>query len=130
MANLENLTKEILNLEKKYWIAMQEKDLETAISLTDFPCLLAGAQGVLSVDRAQFEKMFQSGQESMRSFHFDEDKVEVRQVGPDTAVIAYPVHTTFLKNGESRKIDAVDTSTWIRSGDKWLCAMHTETELH
>ena len=48
---------------------------------------------------------------------------------PDTVVIAYQVHTSVNKDGESKMIDAVDTSTWIRKNGEWLCAMHTETEL-
>lgn len=124
-----DIKSEILNLEKKYWTAMSEHDLETALGLTDFPCVVAGANGVLSVDKEQFSKMFNSNQESVRSFNFEEDKAEVRQVGPDTAVIAYKVHTTVLKDGKNQKVDAVDASTWIRRGDKWVCAMHTEAEL-
>ena len=73
--------------------------------------------------------MFNADPEAVRTFTLDENKVQVRQVGPDTAVIAYNVQSTLAKEGQSRTIDAVDTSTWIKRGDKWVCAMHTETEL-
>lgn len=125
----ENITKEILGLEKKYWNAMRDHDLESAISLTDFPCLVAGSHGLQSVDKEQFTKMFNSSEGGTRTFEFDESNVEVRQINPTTAVVAYKVHTSFSNKGESKTIDAVDTSTWIKRDDKWVCAMHTETEL-
>lgn len=125
----DDLSSEILSLEKKYWNAMRERDLKTAMDLTDFPCLVAGANGVFSVDRDEFQEIFASNQGAMSEFRFEEDNAEIHQVGPDTAVIAYKVHSTVLKDKESKTIDAVDASTWIRRDNKWLCAMHTETVL-
>ena len=127
---MENsITKEILDLEKKFWTALRERDLDTALTLTDFPCLIAGSHGVYSVDRAQFTEMFNSDKERIRDFDFDEDKAEVRQIGPDTAIVAYNVHSTFGAEGDEKSIDAVDTSTWVKRDNRWVCAMHTETEL-
>lgn len=124
--NNQNVTSEILNLERKYWTAMRDHDLETALSLTDFPCLVASSHGVSSVDRAEYEKMFRSNEGSIRAFTFNEEDAEVRQVSPDTAVVAYKVKSTFTKEGQSQTIDAVDTSTWVRRDNKWVCAMHSE----
>jgi ketosteroid isomerase-like protein len=130
-AQMQNsaITKEILALEKRYWNAMREHDLKTALALTDFPCLIAGPQGMQTVDKAQYEKMFASNEGAIRDFDFDETQAQVRQVSDDAAVIAYKVHTTFTHEGETKTMDAVDTSTWVKRGGKWACAMHTETEL-
>ena len=125
-----DITREILDLEKKYWMAMADHDLETAISLTDFPCIVVGAHGSHNVDRAEYEKIFNSHQtESISAFDFDESRAEVRQLSPDTVVVAYKVQATMERDGKSESMDAVDTSTWIRRDGKWVCAMHTETEL-
>ncbi len=129
MQKEKNFKREIMSLERKYWTAMSEHDLKTALSLTDFPCLVAGTQGLRWVDEDQFTKMFDSNRGSIRNFEFKDDEAEVHQVGPDTAVVAYKVDTVFSKNGQNKKIKAVDTSTWIKRGQKWVCAMHTETEL-
>lgn len=129
MQKSKSLTQEIMNLERQYWTAMSEHDLETALKLTDFPCLVAGAHGLHWVDEEQFKKMFNSSRDSVRTFEFEDKEAEVHQVGPDTAVVAYKVHTTLSKNGLSKRVKAVDTSTWIKRGNKWVCAMHTETEL-
>lgn len=129
MQNSEELRQEILGLEKKYWNAMRDKDLQTAMSLTYFPCVVAGPSGMYSVDEEQYRKMFATSQDSVRSFEFDEDNAQVHQVGPETAVIGYRVHTSFIKDGKSKIIDAVDTSTWVKHNNEWVCALHTETEV-
>lgn len=130
MANLEGVAQQILSLEKKYWKAMQEHDLETALELTDFPCVVAGSNGARTVDRKKFEEMFNSqAANSIDSVNFDEAHTEVRVVNPETAIIAYQLQSKMTYKGEQRQMSAVDTSTWIKRGNKWVCAMHTETEM-
>lgn len=120
---------EILNLEKRFWSAMSENDFENALDLTDFPCVLASSRGTHSYDQQEFKKMFEAGQGKIKDFQFDDSSVEIRQLSPDTAVIAYKIKSTFSHEGTDKTIEAVDTSTWVKRGDKWTCAMHTETEL-
>lgn len=62
------IAREILNLEKKYWMAMKDHDLDAAIALTDFPCLVAGAHGISSVNKQQFTEMFESHEEAAKLF--------------------------------------------------------------
>jgi ketosteroid isomerase-like protein len=121
-------TDDLFALEKKYWTAMIEHDLQTAVSLTDFPCVVAGPQGARSVDRDEFEQMFNSHEHSIRDVDF-QGEPEVRMVNPGTAVIAYKVRTTISADGHKREMDSVDTSTWIKRDGNWVCAMHTETQL-
>ncbi len=128
--NNDNLSENIFNLEKKYWAAMRDHDLEAAISLTDFPCLVVGSKGARSIDRSQFEKMFNGHQQDLiKEIKFEENP-EVRQLGPDTAVIAYKINSTVERDGKTVPMNAIDASTWIRRNGKWVCAMHTETEIH
>lgn len=126
MQNTSNLTIELLGLENKYWQAMKDKDLGTALSLTDFPCVVAGTHGVMSVDRVQFEKMFNAPHEEIESIELAEH-AEVRLLNENTAIIGYNIRCQSKVDGKDRKTEAVDTSTWVKRGDKWLCAMHTET---
>lgn len=128
-SNCDNLSENIFNLEKKYWAAMRDHDLETAVSLTDFPCLVVGANGAKSIDRNQFEKKFNGHQqEIIKEMNFDENP-EVRQLGPDTVVIAYKVNSTVERDGKMVAMNSIDASTWIRRNGNWVCAMHTETEM-
>jgi hypothetical protein len=109
---------DVIGLEKKYWRAMAEHDLETALELTDFPCLIASAQGVRSVNEEEFKRVFNSHRESIDKPTIGDAKT--RMLGPDTAIVAYEVQCS----GKS----AVDTSTWVRRDGRWVCAMHTEIE--
>ena len=130
MKSLNATTQEILGLEKKYWKAMQEHDLKTALELTDFPCVVASAQGIRSVDREQFEKMFNSqNEESIRTIDVDQSSAQVRLVTPETAIIAYQLRTKFTHEGKELDMKAIDTSTWIKRKNKWVCAMHAEIEM-
>jgi len=45
-----SLESELLTLEQRYWQSMKDKDTQAAIALTDYPCIVAGASGVMSVD--------------------------------------------------------------------------------
>jgi hypothetical protein len=49
--------RELVQLEKQYWQALKEKNVEAALRLTDDPCIVTGAQGIASIDRNTFKKM-------------------------------------------------------------------------
>lgn len=69
---------------------MENHEYETVKSLTHFPCIIAGKNGVHSVDEANFKKMFESG---------DGDKIKVlgfsdvnsQNLTEDNAVTAYVI---------------------------------------
>jgi ketosteroid isomerase-like protein len=115
---------EILELEHRYWEAMRERDVRTAVSLTEFPCLVAGASGVASVDQASYEKMMTGA--SWRIHEFEIEEAKVRQLSDDVALIAYRVREEMTVDGKPLTLNAADTSVWVRRGDVWRCAAHTE----
>ena len=121
-----SVEKELLGLERKYWQAIKDKDIDTAMALTDDPCIVAGAQGVAKIDRATMGKMMQSGSYTLEDFDFEKD-AQVRLLSDDIAIVAYKVHEKLTVGGKSVDLDAADSSTWIRRKGKWLCAMHTES---
>src|SRR5690348_8158101 len=49
--------KELFELERQYWQAMQDRNVEEAVKLTEFPCIVAGASGTMRVERPAFEQM-------------------------------------------------------------------------
>jgi hypothetical protein len=124
---MNNHTHELIELEKKYWQSMVDKDLDTALSLTDFPCLVAGVQGVHSIDREKFISMFQSHQETINEFTFLEEP-SVRILTPDTAILAYKMRLRFTTDGKDSTEEVIDTSTWVRRNGHWVCAMHAEAK--
>ena len=117
---------EILDLERRYWEAMRTRDVRTAVSLTDFPCLIAGASGVRSVDQASYEKMMSGASWRIHQFEI-EDGAQVRQLTDDVAVIVYKIREEMTVDGKPVTLQAADSSVWVRQGDGWRCAMHTES---
>ena len=45
----------LLDLERRYWQALKDKDVEAALELTDDPCIVTGAQGVGMIDHSHVQ---------------------------------------------------------------------------
>jgi uncharacterized protein (TIGR02246 family) len=117
---------ELLDLERQYWQAIKDKDAETAMRLSDDPCIITGAQGVSSVRREQFRSIIDSADYTLNNFELSED-AQVRFLGDDVAVLAYQVKEELTVDGEPVTFEAADASTWVRRDGRWLCALHTES---
>ena len=120
------LEKQLMGLEKRYWQAIKDRDVDTAIRLSDDPCIVAGAQGVGSIDRKAMEAMMKKASYTLDSFAF-EDGAKVRLLGDDVAIVAYKVREDLTVEGKPVKLEASESSTWVRRGGDWVCAMHTES---
>jgi hypothetical protein len=120
-----NLETELLELEKSFWCAMRDKDVDRAMELTNDQCVVTGAQGVSKVDRATMGKMLETGSWQLHDFDFEDVKVE--QLSDDVAVIAYKVREKLTVDGVPLEMTASDSSAWVRKDGKWLCALHTES---
>jgi hypothetical protein len=121
----KDIKKEILDLENRFWKSMKDKDVDAALQLTADPCIVTGAQGVSTIDRATFTKMMSTAKWALCDFRID--NVQVQQLGEDVAIIGYKVHEDITVDGSRLTLDAADTSTWVRQNGSWLCAMHTES---
>lgn len=117
--------RELIELEKRYWQAMKDGDAATALSLTDDPCIVAGPQGVGSIDKRTLEAMIGSTAYKIDSFAL-KDGARMRRIGDDVAVLAYEVHEELTVDGKPVSIDAADCSTWVRKDGRWVCALHSE----
>lgn len=117
--------KELISLETQYWQALKDRDTSAAIRLTDDPCIVAGAQGVASIDRKQFTAMFETPTWVLKDFEFK--KIEVHMLKDDVAVVAYQVREEMLVDGKPLTLEAADSSTWIQRKGRWVCAVHTES---
>jgi len=117
---------QILELEKKYWQGMENHDYETVKNLTRFPCIVAGKNGVQSVDEPSFKKMFDSGSGANYK-GLNITGAETQTINDNTAVIAYLIEIG--KEDGNEPMHCACTSTWLKENDNWVCAMHTESEL-
>jgi hypothetical protein len=122
----QTLERELLDLEKRYWRAIQKKDLEEVLRLTDDPCIVAGATGVARVDRKTFELMMTNAPWEIQELAIKDD-AEVRVLNDDVAILAYKVEEQLTVDCKPVTVLAADSSTWVRRGDNWLCALHTES---
>jgi uncharacterized protein (TIGR02246 family) len=116
--------KELIQLEKQYWQAMKEKDVDAAMRLTDDPCIVTGAQGIARIDREAFKGMMTGAPWSLHDY--DVSDVQVRLLSDDVAIVAYKVTENLTVEGEPVKLEAADSSTWVRRNGRWVCALHTE----
>lgn len=117
----------ILELEKKYWEGMENHDYPSVASLTRFPCIVAGKDGVRTVDEATFKKMFESGK-GVKWKVLAIDDVQTQTLG-NNALIGYLVGLEATMDGKSSSMRCACTSTWIKENEEWRCAMHTESDL-
>jgi hypothetical protein len=116
----------LVDLEKQYWKAIQAKDVEAALRLSDDTCIVVGAQGVGRIDRKTMGAMMQSAAYTLDAFDFHRE-VQVQMLGDDTAVLAYRVREDLHVDGKPVTLEAADSSTWVRRNGRWVCALHTES---
>ena len=119
---------QILELEKKYWKAMETRDFNTVKTLTHFPCIVAGKDGIRSVDEPSFKKMFDSGEgRQLKVLNISDAESEI--IGKDNAIIGYIIELEYGVDGQKSSGKCACTSTWVKENNNWICAMHTESDL-
>jgi hypothetical protein len=120
------IEQELIALEKQYWQAIKDKDADTAMRLSDDPCIITGAQGIERLDRSTLGGMMKAASYTLNDFTISDD-AQVRLLGDDVAVLAYNVHEELTVDGKPVTLDAADASTWVRRNGRWVCALHTES---
>jgi len=118
---------ELVDVERRFWNAMKEKDAAAASAMTDDQCVIVGAQGVSAIDAKTMAKLTSEGQWELEQFSFDEQKRQIRFLTDDIAIVAYPVRERVVVDGETLPVVANDSSVWIRRDGQWRCALHTES---
>jgi len=119
---------QIIELERQYWRAIRDRDVEAALHLTDEPCIIAGAQGVACIYHSEFANMLAAPKWTLHEVEVGDD-AHVRLIGDNVAIIAYKVKERVSVDGKPLTLQAADSSTWVRRDGRWLCALHTEAIL-
>jgi uncharacterized protein (TIGR02246 family) len=117
--------RQVLDLEKKYWRALEDGDVDTAMSLTDEPCFITGPSGIGSIDHRAFKNMMTNAEYSLNAVKVGDD-AQVRLLSDDVAIVAYRVTEDMTIGGQEIRFEAADSSTWVRRDGRWLCALHSE----
>lgn len=98
---------------------MAEDDIDGAVSLTRFPCLIASPKGSRLVVEDDFRSMMKSHSgKDYAGIKMKNELVEI--LNESTAIITYEADF----NGKT----CLDTSTWVNENGNWLCAFHSEVE--
>jgi ketosteroid isomerase-like protein len=121
------LEKELIALERSYWQALKDQDVDAALRMTSDPCIVTGAQGVGKIDKSGFAAMMQNATWQLNDFALSD--IQVEQLGDDVAIVAYRVREELSVDGAPLTLEAADASTWVRRDGSWLCALHTEALL-
>jgi hypothetical protein len=122
---IQAVEQELLDLEKQYWQAIKDKDVDAALRLSDDFCIVVGAQGVNRIDRQTLARMAKTAPYTLHDFKIADAQVQL--VRDDVAVLAYKVREELTVDGKPMTLDAADASTWVRRNGRWVCALHTES---
>ncbi|MFO1141956.1 MAG: nuclear transport factor 2 family protein [Amaricoccus sp.] len=117
----------ILDLEKRFWQSMVDKDAEAAKAMIADECLVTGPMGAMKIDPQKYAKMTEEGQWTLNSFELSD--TEVIFPSDNVAVVAYKVRQKGEMEGKAMDMRCADSSTWVRDRETWKCALHTETVL-
>jgi len=120
-------TDTIVKLEKTFWQSMVDKDADKAMTMIADECLITGPMGTMRSDPEDYKRMTETGEWELDEFEFSD--VQVIFPVEDTAIIAYKVHQTGTMKDKPMDLTCADSTTWVRDGDEWKCALHTETIL-
>lgn len=118
----------LIDLEKKFWHALVDENVDVATRLLAEPALMVGTHGALKFDRATYRKMAREGPMVVTSFEFSDMQVELPTdaMGILTYCVKQGVAPRRDKAGSTEQV-MHDSSTWIRIDGEWQCVMHTET---
>ena len=117
----------IVGLEKTFWQSMVDKDADKAMTMIADECLITGPMGTMRSDPEDYKRMTEVGDWELDKFEFSD--VQVIFPADDTAIIAYKVHQTGTMKDQPMDLNCADSTTWVRDGDDWKCALHTDTVL-
>ncbi len=117
----------LIDLEMKFWKSMVNMDTDAALEMLTEPALMVGSHGAIKFDHAGYREMAEQG--SMVLTGFELSDMDVVFPSETTAILSYHVKQGIAPrgSGESTVQEMNDTSIWIRTGNRWQCAMHTET---
>src|SRR5205085_11890043 len=91
----KELEKELLALERQYWNALKDRDVETVVRLSDDTTVVTGAQGVGALEKEKLGGMIEKATYEIREFEIDE-RVQMRKLSENVAILAYKVHEELI----------------------------------
>ena len=104
---------------------MVDDDPKVATGMLADTALMVSGHGAMSFDHAGYTKMAKDP--SHRLVQFKLSDMDVMFPSDDLAIATYKVQQQVERDGKPMQMQAVDSSTWVKSGDDWKCVVHTES---
>lgn len=116
---------EIMALERRFWQAMVDMDVDAAVALLDEHSTSVGMHGIHHFSPAEYRDMALAGTARITAFEFFDEKVVFPT--PGVAIASYRARQSFTMDGEHHEMVVYDTTTWVDKDGKWVASVHTET---
>ena len=118
----------IIELEDRFWNSIMNKDTDVALGLLHEPAFMVSSKGAMKFDHAGYRKMAESDAAyNLLDFRFSEAVVVFP--AEDVAILTYQVDQQSEMDGKKSNAKMSASSTWIRKGSGWICAIHTEAPM-
>ncbi len=117
----------VMDLERRYWEAVKHSDSALLEHLTAENFTLVMSEGVLKFDKHALATMLTAPGYRLMSYSLDEQNAQVRQLGEDVAVVSYQVMSDYERDGRYQQATSFNSSTWVKNGGDWKCAVVTES---
>ena len=105
----------IEQLERAFWQSMVDDDPKVATGMLADTALMVSGHGAMSFDHAGYTKMAKDP--SHRLVQFKLSDMDVMFPSDDLAIATYKVQQQVERDGKPMQMQAVDSSTWVKSGD-------------
>ena len=117
----------LIGLEKQFWQSMVDEQTDVALKMLTEPSFMVSPHGAMKFDHATYKKMAEQGSMVIKRYELGE--MDATFVRDDTAILSYKVKQVISPRGKPEETEQhmSDTSTWVKVGNAWRCAMHTET---
>lgn len=122
---MSDAKREIERLEHAFWQSMVDNTPQVATGLLAERALMVSGHGVMAFDHAGYTKMQLDPSHKLLDFTLSD--LDVLFPNDDVAIATYTVDQTVEYDGKRTNMQAVDSSTWVKSGAGWKCVAHTES---
>ena len=116
---------QIEQLENAFWQSMVDNQPKVATGLLAERALMVSGHGAMAFDHAGYTRMQLDPSHKLLDYALSD--LDVLFASDEVAIATYKVDQTVEYDGMRTTMQAVDSSTWLKSGSDWKCVAHTES---
>lgn len=116
---------QIEQLEHAFWQSIVDNRPKVATGMLADTALMVSGHGATSFDHAGYTRMANDPAHKLVDYTLSD--MDVLFASDDVAIATYKADQLVEHEGRSMQMQAVDSSTWVRTGGDWKCVAHTES---